>query len=214
MTHDKQSGAELKACPSPWCEESKPELQQGGFRNRHFRVECQTCFIKGPTRDDLNGGGPAAIAAWNTRSLPQAGEGVVERVARAMAWEAGYGTDAWNSTGFQVRSLEALARAAIAALPPAGRVEQWQPIETAPKDGRRIDLWVEHTSGLGKTTGQRFTNAKWYAERWTDNYGNALEWRVGPVEVEEGCSPDEGRTVTHWRPLPEPPALSTQGASS
>jgi hypothetical protein len=58
----------LEACPSPWCKESKPELQQGGYRNGHFRVECQTCFTKGPTRDDLNGGGPAAIAAWNTRA--------------------------------------------------------------------------------------------------------------------------------------------------
>ena len=57
-----------------------------------------------------------------TTSITDAGgstpsDEAVERVARALANEAGYGEGAWQDAGFHVRSMAALARAAIAAMP-------------------------------------------------------------------------------------------------
>lgn len=98
----------------------------------------------------------------------------------------------------------------------------WQPIETAPKDGTEIDVWV-HSFELGaagrvtaKDIGRR-TNVRW---------GKQVETYTGPYECRE--SDDDGwiyydtphwlflevgtYRITHWRPLPTPPraSLNTQ----
>jgi hypothetical protein len=64
---------------------------------------------------------------------------------------------------------------------------EWQPIETAPKDGTRVLVYVEPFGSLigsntfnlfGRTSGDR-----WYCDGvWLD-----------------------GSVPTHWMPLPEPP---------
>jgi hypothetical protein len=56
-------------------------------------------------------------------------------------------------------------------------VSEWQPIETAPKDGRTVLVWV----GWVQT-------AKWDGDGWADNY-----------EGEELPEP------TDWMPTPDPP---------
>jgi len=103
---------------------------------------------------------------------------------------------------------------ALWVAPPPSPTQEggWQPIESAPKDGTVLDLWAVHTSCLGERTGQRYVNSKWQvcpqgytSDGWRDSGGNKLEWRVDPTQVEEGCSPEEGRTVTHWMPLPPAP---------
>ncbi|KKM22878.1 hypothetical protein LCGC14_1620870 [marine sediment metagenome] len=61
---------------------------------------------------------------------------------------------------------------------------EWQPIETAPKDGTWVFLFVP---GHGPARA-----------RWSHNPGMADGWR----------SHGTGRTITqgtHWMPLPEPP---------
>lgn len=75
----------------------------------------------------------------------------------------------------------------------------WQPIETAPTDGRSIDVW----------NGTRVVNAMWarpeghipefqcwcyYEPIPEGRYGAVIHelWRVDPEP-------------THWMPLPEPP---------
>jgi hypothetical protein len=60
---------------------------------------------------------------------------------------------------------------------------EWQPIETAPKDGTLVDLW----SGLH---GNRWTDYSWAAGRW---------WRYS-----FGYEPFEFNP-THWMPIPSPP---------
>lgn len=62
----------------------------------------------------------------------------------------------------------------------------WQPIETAPKDGTLVDLWL--SSGDTK----RITGCYWSESGlcWTDGDRYYLKGRVQP---------------THWMPLPEPP---------
>jgi hypothetical protein len=75
---------------------------------------------------------------------------------------------------------------------------EWQPIETAPKDGTLVDVWVIGYSNEPK----RFTDAWfseghwWYAEWAPDCEVHALDLN------DEHTLPSE---VTHWMPLPEPP---------
>lgn len=72
-------------------------------------------------------------------------------------------------------------------------MNEWRPIETAPKDERFVDLWVE-VSGVYI----RITDCWWCPERST--------WLVGPGNWD---GPEDivsqGGTPTHWMPLPPQP---------
>ena len=65
--------------------------------------------------------------------------------------------------------------------------QQWQPIETAPKDGSTVLLFVQGDivqAHWGEPDGD-YNNLCWIPE-----YGQAAIWKAA---------------VTHWMPLPEPP---------
>jgi len=67
--------------------------------------------------------------------------------------------------------------------------QQWQPIETAPKDGTEVLVWCEHhgTAYLAIFE-NHFPNQGWFcADAYPDGW---TELCVDP---------------THWMPLPEPP---------
>lgn len=69
----------------------------------------------------------------------------------------------------------------------------WQPIETAPRDGTAVDLW-------------------WVNRRLTDCRWSSVEYSTG---VPWGwMNAIHGRIIraTHWMPLPAPPALSRKDA--
>jgi disulfide bond formation protein DsbB len=59
----------------------------------------------------------------------------------------------------------------------------WQPIETAPRDGTRILLFIPGFIG---------------DKIWTGLWANAWFTSIGK------CDPDE--QPSHWMPLPEPPS--------
>jgi len=86
--------------------------------------------------------------------------------------------------------------AMLAASPPVSAqdaVTGWQPIETAPKDGSKIDLWVEWEGEHGS----RYANSFWSGS-------DADGWNLGGhAQNQYVVRP----TVTHWRPLPVSPAL-------
>lgn len=64
---------------------------------------------------------------------------------------------------------------------------EWQTIETAPKDGTLIDLWIG---------GERYVDCYWRkAEDWEDD--DASGW-VSQYEKVLGAP-------THWMPRPAPP---------
>lgn len=67
-------------------------------------------------------------------------------------------------------------------------MSEWQPIETAPKDGTTIDLWLQ--------AGERIADARWNRDAWRfwcqDEF-ESMDW----IKI-------VGR-ATHWMPLPEPP---------
>lgn len=96
----------------------------------------------------------------------------------------------------------------------------WQTIDKADKVAsprKVIDLWVVHTSCTGRVSGERSVNCAYYresathAEGWHDQWGNKIEWTVDPDKVEEGRVANEGRVVTHFHPLPAPPATPEPG---
>lgn len=64
----------------------------------------------------------------------------------------------------------------------------WQPIETAPKDGRRFLVWDAH---YGLRIGRAFVRSD--HDDWL-SYLDAF-----------GGSSKGGMRATHWMPLPEPP---------
>ena len=89
----------------------------------------------------------------------------------------------------------------VAALPPPGRgmvPMDWQPIETAPKDGTRIlgygDVGLESTPMAATVV---FIDP--------NNY-----WRCDPNEASEYDY--ERCTLTHWMPLPPPPHGIKEGS--
>lgn len=55
----------------------------------------------------------------------------------------------------------------------------WLPIETAPKDGTRMDIW----EGASET---RWVDVGFDGDGWVTRFGTAVE-------------------PTHWRPAPPPP---------
>lgn len=66
----------------------------------------------------------------------------------------------------------------------------WQPIETAPKDGTHVDLWVKWWRPDTDTfTGARCPDCMWFvtSKQWSSEHS----MRVGKF--------------THWMPIPDPP---------
>lgn len=77
----------------------------------------------------------------------------------------------------------------------------WQPIETAPKDGTRIIVYATDYSesgvhgGIdGPWIGEVFWQEGWY----TKKIGG---WMIANCDEEYGCFV----IASHWMPLPEPP---------
>jgi hypothetical protein len=63
-------------------------------------------------------------------------------------------------------------------------MSEWQPIESAPKDGTKVDVWCEGKVPL------RIPNAYFYEERWLHSFNGMRIWH----------------DPTHWMPLPPPPS--------
>jgi hypothetical protein len=67
----------------------------------------------------------------------------------------------------------------------------WRTIESAPRDGTRVDLWDR--------SGHRWTDAHWGVHYWRHGMpAGEPSWGRGTID---GPAPDP----THWMPLPAPP---------
>ena len=93
----------------------------------------------------------------------------------------------------------------------------WQPIETAPRDGTLIDLWVidEHYGA------SRIPDCKWGREdyngfgdpiaeidgwvQWTKDITGEEYWALIEFDFRRGEVVRTNEVVTHWLPLPAPP---------
>jgi hypothetical protein len=104
--------------------------------------------------------------------------------------------------------------------------EDWQPIETAPKDGTRF-LGATHFSTCLPGCEEHEITEPWrYAVMWWDASFEQTGWDFEKDEPEHRGAWNAGRvgswgheenmeeTPSHWRPLPAPPAdaiLRAQG---
>jgi hypothetical protein len=103
----------------------------------------------------------------------------------------------WREIGGQEPSPREIAKTAIGASMPQAGGEVWQLIETAPKDGTAVDLWLgddEFPMRAENCAFRSMTESEyWAADKplkgryWFDCHGYR-------------CKP------THWMPLPKPPA--------
>lgn len=69
-----------------------------------------------------------------------------------------------------------------------GQAAGWRPIETAPKDGTKVDLWVY---GLWPSEGFSRIPDAWYDQH--DNRGWLMDGMDDPVPVEDRCD-----RIIHW----------------
>jgi hypothetical protein len=79
----------------------------------------------------------------------------------------------------------------------------WQPIETAPKDGTRFDVWLRHPGG-----DRRVINA-WFSvveKEFVSPDGYYL-YSMKPYGSDHWL-----QYPTHWMPLPEPPKQAQPAA--
>ncbi len=75
-------------------------------------------------------------------------------------------------------------------------MSEWQPIETAPKDGARVDLWLQvyaSPHSFGWSDAFRVIDCWWKDGKWVHRRDD------GRVEA---LYPDY---ITHWMPIPDPP---------
>ena len=73
----------------------------------------------------------------------------------------------------------------------------WQPIETAPKDGTHVILWIEGSAIEGQWDSQTRNDGT--------SYGPGT-WEVLILPSHGcGCCSNENDPPTHWMPLPTPP---------
>lgn len=83
----------------------------------------------------------------------------------------------------------------------------WQPIETAPKDGRTLLLGYFNLSGKWRTLRGQWYSDDLIAMDWEDPDEGEAGWYETAVEADE--PPNLWKTTpTHWMPLPDPPEVN------
>lgn len=83
-------------------------------------------------------------------------------------------------------------------------MSEWQPIETAPKDGGDIDLWAVNDTGVG----YRIADGYWTVNGLKHGYEHPRLYKEGWAAPNHGWDGDDGSVfdrVTHWMPLPDAP---------
>lgn len=81
--------------------------------------------------------------------------------------------------------------------------DKWQPIETAPKDGRTLLLGHRNALGNWRTLRGRWIPKAEIEEHWEEDDFPEGFYEEAVEADEPNCWPTE---PTHWMPLPEPPA--------
>ncbi len=112
-----------------------------------------------------------------------------------------------ESTAYEIEIRR--LRAELAASREREARMQWQPIETAPKDGRKVILFYRNSHNRPRTLMARWLTDEQAAETDADGVGLEGGWYecidnwndYTEVAIHEG-------EPTHWMPLPPPPSAA------
>lgn len=150
--------------------------------------------------------------AWNRRAVPPGGEWVLvpREPTRAMI-EAGYAQQDKSSLTDNT-TLSGVYAAMLSSAPPHTAGGEWQPIETAPRDGTHILVTQAGRGGLGYCGPLNEHGFKSLAD-WCD----VVHWFDDPADPGfystswggDQDAPFDG--LTDWQPLPAPPHLDNGG---
>lgn len=139
-----------------------------------------------------------------------------EALAEAAKFLASEAMDIAESAGHPLHGAGTLGRlfearaelfAAIDALATAAQSEpQWMPIETVPKDGRKLMLFYINRAGKARTVLACWLTDEEAAESDADDVGLEGGWYECIDNWDDYCQVaiHEGEP-THWMPLPQPP---------
>jgi hypothetical protein len=99
-----------------------------------------------------------------------------------------------------------LLQAFASASPPKREPLDWQPIETAPKDGKKIILYYKNRNNFGRTVMGCWVTEEQANETDTDDVGLEAGWyeQIDNWDDYSQIAIHEGEP-THWMPLPKPP---------
>ena len=129
------------------------------------------------------------FASLNTRT-PPTGD-AVERASRAIS-KILWGVDRYDEGGLFRKQTDEMAIAALSTPTPAG-ADQWQPIETAPKDG----TWVWAFWPVQATEDQQRPSL------WVKDDPDGPRWQDAADHI-------DWTQPTHWQPLPAPPTFLSE----
>jgi hypothetical protein len=139
---------------------------------------------------------PGTSEAFSPALDPATVEACIEAISEVVQKRDDLGYIHFAELAHAIRALLAQPHACNAS-------EAWQPIETAPKDGSRCDVWAVYDNGM-ESRGCRYVDAQYreHENSWFDAYGNRLDWE----EIDEDDGIKRGRKTTHWMPLPASPS--------
>lgn len=87
----------------------------------------------------------------------------------------------------------------------ANRAPQWQPIETAPKDGTAVLVMQNNWPGCKNGVAEECNGHNTYvAAWWADERGGAGAWIC---YMDAFRDPECPIQPTHWQPMPPPPGV-------
>lgn len=102
-------------------------------------------------------------------------------------------------------------------------MSEWQPIESAPRDGTRVDLWMVNNDGVARRVADAYWEENGYTQTWIDGNWRDVRspcWYAPGFDYDGADGSCETRRVfcdhprqmkvifdepTHWLALPEPP---------
>lgn len=107
-----------------------------------------------------------------------------------------------NVAEYVGNAVRAALSAALAAEQPVA-VDEWRPIDTAPRDGTNILVWSE-----GYSWPEVVRHVQYDDPDLEEETGEAGYWRYSDDVFADILQIEEGE-FTHWRPLPVPPTTRT-----
>ena len=120
-------------------------------------------------------------------------EALREMIDTQSSWEASIEKIIGRQPNIFQRAIDR-GRAALSAF--EAEPQGWRTMETAPKDGTRVDLWCR---APGFFAGQCRVPDCWFY----DGY-----WRRSDPEFGGASGTSRVHNVTHWQPLPLPPEIN------